>query len=463
MPRLLSACPSNARAPTVRAIAIARSQAARVLLAGGAEHPDLGLGREHARERGRRRVGRQHAHGVAVGGQGAVAVARQPQVAAEALACQRRGDHVAGGVGQLDRHAAEGDRAVVLARDEHALCRVGRDGRQAELGALVGVLDELPDLQRPLEVLSGLGEGEDLLGLQPGAHVGRQGLGHPVRGTPVVRQLGGGRPVAEAGVLAERLGERQVQRGPLAREQVRVGGLLQQGVAEGVAVGVLDEDVLGHRVAQPRDQRGLGQWRDRREQPMARPPAGRGGHAQHARARRRAAPRAAGSGRRAGSTAAGPRRHRRPRAAPRRRRRCPRSAHAGARRGRARRAPPRMPATCSASSAWREGLDLAGARRPRGAPPRPGTGAADGCGAARRCGRCRPAAGARRAGRAPARRGTRASSGRPSAGPRRRRRRATRRPAGPAACAAGRRAAPGPAPRRCRSCPRPARRAGGSR
>ena len=76
------------------------------LLARGAQHEDLGLGREHARQRGRRRVGRQHADRVAIGGQRAVAVARDPQVAAEALAGHRRGDHVAGAVGELDAPCA---------------------------------------------------------------------------------------------------------------------------------------------------------------------------------------------------------------------------------------------------------------------------------------------------------------------------------------------------------------------
>jgi hypothetical protein len=48
-----------------------------------------------------------------------------------------------------------------------------------------------------------------------------------VRGAPVVRQLGGGRTAGEARVGAQGLGERQVQRGSLTRQQVGVGGLLQ--------------------------------------------------------------------------------------------------------------------------------------------------------------------------------------------------------------------------------------------
>ena len=153
---------------------------------------------------------------------------------------------------------------------------------QLELRALGGVVDEVPDLERALEVLGGLHEGEDLLGLQPGAHVRGQRLGHPVRRAPVQRELGRRRPVGQAGVVAQGLGQREVQRGPLAGEQVGVRGLLQQRVAERVAVGVLDEHVLGQGLAQRLHQGGLRQPGDGREQAMARAPAGRGGHAQHA-------------------------------------------------------------------------------------------------------------------------------------------------------------------------------------
>jgi hypothetical protein len=69
--------------------------------------------------------------------------------------------------------------------------RPRRWAAEAELGPLVGALDEVPDLQRELEVLRGLGEGVDELRLQPRGYVGRQRLGHAVRRPPVVGQLGG--------------------------------------------------------------------------------------------------------------------------------------------------------------------------------------------------------------------------------------------------------------------------------
>ena len=232
-------------------------------------------------------------------------------------------------------------------------------------------------------------------------------------------------PSARLGSSLQRLGEREVQRGPLAGEQVGVGGLLQQRVAEGVAVGVLDEHVLGHRRrAAPRPARARAAPATAASSRWLEPPAGRGGHAQH-RARvvgQRLEPQVQDVAQARRQRAGGGVRRRR--AAPRRRRRCPRSARAGARRGRVG-GVAEDPRHLLGELGLREGLDLEALARPRGAPPRPGTGAADGGGAARRCGRCRRAAGARRAGRARARRGTRASSGRPSGGPRRRRGRAT--------------------------------------
>ena len=97
----------------------------------------------------------------------------------------------------------------------------------------------------------------------------------------MVRQLGRRGAPGETGIGAQGLGERQVQRGPLAREQVGVGRLLQQGVAEGVAVAVVHEHVVGHRRAQRIEECRLGQVGDGGEQPMAGLRAGGRGHAQH--------------------------------------------------------------------------------------------------------------------------------------------------------------------------------------
>ena len=160
---------------------------------------------------------------------------------------------------------------------------------------------------------------------------------------------------ARLGSALQRLGERQVQRGPLARQQVGIGGLLEQRVAEGVAVAVVDEHVMGDRLAQRLEQRGLRAaprpWRAAGARPAARrppPPAA-------PRARRARAPPAAGSGPRAGCAAAGRRRRRRRPAAPPRRTRCPRSAHAAARPARDRRRLRGSRATCVASSAGEKG------------------------------------------------------------------------------------------------------------
>ena len=64
-----------------------------------------------------------------------------------------------------------------LARAVGGVRRAPDDGGQPELGALVGVRDDVPDLQGALELLRGLGEGRGPLGLEAGLHVGRERLG----------------------------------------------------------------------------------------------------------------------------------------------------------------------------------------------------------------------------------------------------------------------------------------------
>ena len=168
---------------------------------------------------------------------------------------KRLRDDVAGAIGELQGPASESDSTVRVAGDERVVRRVGHDRCEPELRAGRGVVDEIPDLEGALEVLGGLRERRGPLGLQAGLHVGRQRLGHAVRRLPVVGQLGGRRGAREARVGAQRLREGQVQRGPLAGQQVGVRGLLEQGVAEGVAVAVVDQHVMGDRLAQRLEQR----------------------------------------------------------------------------------------------------------------------------------------------------------------------------------------------------------------
>ena len=328
------------------------------------------------------------------------------------------------------------DRTMVLAGDVGVVRRVGDDHGQIELRALGGVVDRSQISSARSKCWAASTKARTCSASSP-ARTLRQRLGHPVRArqcsassVAAVRRPGSGR---RAG-----LGQRQVQRGPLAGEEVGVRGLLQQRVAEGVAVGVLDGTCWRQGLAQRLHQAGSGR--------PATPRAGGGSSA--GRPRR---PRAARRARRrqrlqpqvqdvAQTRRSGPRPHPTPRAAPQRRRRslgraCSRATRSGAA------ASPRMPATCSASSACEKAPTSRRSTTAR-APPRPGTGAAGSGGAARRCGTCRPGAGARRARPARGRRGTRASSGRPSGCPRRRRGRATPRRDGRGALGGARRGAP---------------------
>ena len=61
-----------------------------------------------------------------------------------------------------------------------------------------------------------------------------------------------------------------MQRAAFSGEQILVNRLAHERMPEGVAlaVGLLDQHVVGHGFAKPLDQHGLGRRRDVREQPM---------------------------------------------------------------------------------------------------------------------------------------------------------------------------------------------------
>ena len=109
-------------------------------------------------------------------------------------------------------------------------------------------------------------------------------------GGPVVRELG---PVARLGGAAdgrsrlERLGEGPMQLAPLAGQQLVVHDLLDERVAERVALhagaGLDDQQVAADRGAEPVVQLVLGQAGDLGEQLVLDPPAGHRGHAQDRR------------------------------------------------------------------------------------------------------------------------------------------------------------------------------------
>ena len=187
---------------------------------------------------GRRRLGRDQAHRLLVGGQGAV-VEGQPEAASEPLLQRPGPDRVAGRVHPGQGLPQELDRPRVV------VGQMGRGGgplEQAdpvEPGQLGRPRHLRPQLQGALEVPLGLGEGVGALGLGAGLDRGRQGPLGVAGGVPVVGELGGHGGVGAAGppgMGRDGRGHLAVEAGPLARQQVGVGDLAEQGVAELVAV-----------------------------------------------------------------------------------------------------------------------------------------------------------------------------------------------------------------------------------
>ena len=125
-------------------------------------------------------------------------------------------------------------------------------------------------------MVGGLAEGVDVLGLLRGAHGGGQALAHAVGAQPVAARLGGRAAVARAerGIALERLREREVRCGALARQRVGRQRLDQQGVAEREGVEVAaDEHVMGDRLAERLVQVGLRQVGRGGDQPVGDEPA----------------------------------------------------------------------------------------------------------------------------------------------------------------------------------------------
>ena len=106
-----------------------------------------------------------------------------------------------------------------------------------------------------------------------------------VRLAPVPGQLSLGSDAVggQRGRSLERLRETDVQRAAFSGEQILVNRLAHERMPEGVAlaVGLLDQHMVGHGFTKPLDQHGLGCRRDVREQPMGDRATGGGDRAQH--------------------------------------------------------------------------------------------------------------------------------------------------------------------------------------
>ena len=255
------------------------------------EHQDLAEARERACTFGRRPVGRGDRDGLAVGLEGAGHVAEHPQATSELLVqdpCTKRvGDPVDAAVGFL----AMRDGAPVVGRQVRRLARLAQQLDPVEAGHASGSSTSSQrssarsySMQRRTE------------GVRPHCRLGgaegrRESSVVLSGGGPVVRQLG---PAARFGSAAdgrsrvERLGEGPMQGAPLAGQQVVVHDLLDERVAERIALdafaGFDDEQMAADRGAEPVEQLVLGQARrprratrarrgGRRPRPRAGPPS----------------------------------------------------------------------------------------------------------------------------------------------------------------------------------------------
>jgi hypothetical protein len=140
-----------------------------------------------------------------------------------------------------------------------------------------------PQLQGTLELSLGLGEGVAALGLVAGLDRGRQGPPGVAGGVPVVGQLGGHGRTGAAGPLRvgrDGRGHLAVEAGPFTREQVGVGDLAEQGVAELVVVvtGPGRQQLGGDRLPERLVEPPLVVTGNGGEQPVRRPPADHRGH-----------------------------------------------------------------------------------------------------------------------------------------------------------------------------------------
>ena len=145
-----------------------------------------------------------------------------------------------------------------------------------------GVRHPAPQLQGLGEVAEGLAGGEHGGGVVGRPDQRRQPAGQVVAGQAVPGQLGrrGRGVVAEGSAVGQQPRVGGVQAGPLARQQVAVDGLLEQGVAEPVALGggAGHQHLPGDGVAQPPLDLGLGPAGGRDQQLVADPAAGHRGH-----------------------------------------------------------------------------------------------------------------------------------------------------------------------------------------
>ena len=202
---------------------------------GTVEHQDLGVAGEHPGPLGRRRLGRDELEGPHVVGQ-AVLVGG-PEEPAQALVHQPGGHRIDLGIDELEGQAHVRDRAAELPDQVLLFGGMGQHLHVVEGRQPVGVGHGLPQLERPLEVTNRFRRRRHPLGGQPGLDRRDESSGHVAGPVPVVRDRRGGDGPA-GGLVGELLGDLGMDPPALAGQQLGVDDLLEQGVAEAVALAV---------------------------------------------------------------------------------------------------------------------------------------------------------------------------------------------------------------------------------
>ena len=228
------------------------------LLEPGAEHQDLGESGKCSRGGCRGRIGRDVVHGGLVRALGELALAGDPGVATQPLVQQRRPGRVGVSIDEPDRLLDRGDGAVRVLEAGDA-CQPPQDLDPVLAETRLGVGDLVPELDRALVLVLRLRERIARLGVLGGGHRCGQRTRQVVGRVPVIRELRGvGHPRGRARL--EGPGERGMEPSPLPGEEIVVDRLLEQRVAEGIALDVrgrvehedLPGDALAERLVEPR-------------------------------------------------------------------------------------------------------------------------------------------------------------------------------------------------------------------